>query len=90
MTLSIDRMFAFISVDEEGEGIIGFQSPMGWMPMVGADEARIESLRPLAQRVANAGGKKVVLACFEQRTDLEILEPDADGERAIVLTPPKP
>lgn len=87
MTLSIDRLFAFISVSEEGEGIIGFHSPMGWMPMIGADEERIEQLRPIAQRVANSGGKRVVLAQFEQRTDLEIIEPIAAGESINIVAP---
>lgn len=77
MTLSIDAMYAFIAVDEDGEGVTAFQSPkMGWIPMVAADKDRVDSLRPIAQGIATQTGQRIVLAKFEQRTDLEILEPE--------------
>jgi len=79
MTLSIDTMFAFIAVDDEGEGITGFKSPMGWMPMVGADMDRVEQFKPLAQQLSNTSGKRIVIAQFTTREDLEILEPDGSG-----------
>jgi hypothetical protein len=76
MTLSIDTISAFIATDETGEGICAFMTPEGhWMPMVAADKARVEALRPIAQTVADASGLRVVLAEFSARSDLEILEP---------------
>lgn len=77
MTLSIDTMYAFIAVDDEGEGICGFANPRTgmWMPMVGADLERIAELRPMAQEVANRSGKRLVLAHFTSRVDQEVIEP---------------
>lgn len=81
MTLSIDQMFAFIAVDDDGEGITGFKGPMGWMPMVGADMARIDSFREIAQELSNVSGKRIVIAKFDSRTDLEVIEPDPNGPK---------
>jgi len=73
----IDAIFAFISVDEgpEDEGIVAARMGNMWMPLVGADMDRIDSLRPLAVEVARLTGKKIVLAKFSVREDLEELEP---------------
>lgn len=93
MTLSIDKLYAYIAVDTEGkdgkkgEGITSFYNPDtgGWMPMIGADQKRIESLRPLAQSMANESGQRIVLASFDVRTDVEILEPDGTGAAGVVI-----
>lgn len=93
MTLSIDKLYAYIAVDTEGkdgkpgEGIASFYSPEtgGWMPMIGADQERMESLRPMAQQMANEGGRRIVLASFDVRTDVEILEPDGTGHAGTVV-----
>lgn len=72
----IERMFAFITEDEPGsEGIIGAQTYSGWMPLVGADMKRVESLRPIAQATATATGKSVALVLFEVRKVVEIITP---------------
>lgn len=76
MTLSIDTIHAYIAVDDEGEGITGFAGPDGrWMPMLAADEDRIKSLRPMAQELATLTGKRIVLAKFSVREDMEYIEP---------------
>lgn len=76
MTDSIDTVHAYIAVDETGEGITGFVGADGrWLPMIAADRARIESLRPVAQDIANVTGKRIVLAEFSVRTDIEYIEP---------------
>lgn len=75
MTLSIDTLTAFIAVDEEGEGVMAFRGPGGWMPMVAADEERLESMRPLAQEIATASGRRCVVARFSVREDVEVIEP---------------
>lgn len=80
MTDSIDEMFAFIAIDDGGEGITGFKSPMGWMPMVGADMDRIEQFKPIAQALSNDSGKRIVIAKFSIREDLEILEPGGETD----------
>lgn len=72
----IDRMFAFIAEDSSGEGLAGFWDPnSGWMPMVAADEARVDALREIAQSVATTSGKPVRLCVFERRVELEMIQP---------------
>lgn len=89
MTLSIDRMFAFIAVSEdgEGEGIAAHYSPElgGWMPLVGADMDRMTSYKPIAQELANKSGRRIVLSQFESRIDLEVLEPIGVGNAGTFI-----
>ena len=61
----ITEMYAFVAKDEDGEGVIGMKTEDGWMPLVGADMARVASLIPHALAVAKASGKEVVLKKFE-------------------------
>lgn len=61
----IDKLYAWISTDEDGqEGVIGISTADGWMPAVGSDQARMESLRPVAETVARATGRHVLLKVF--------------------------
>lgn len=71
----IEEMYAFITEDTgpDDEGIIGMNTPQGWMPFVGADMARVESLRPLVLQIAKDLGKEVKLLHFTKREELEIL-----------------
>jgi hypothetical protein len=74
----IDEIFAFVVLDagDGNEGVIGFRTADGtWMPMLGADMKRIDSLRPLAQSIADRSGVTVSLRRFSARTDLETLTP---------------
>ncbi len=75
--LRIEKMYAFIVVDDDGsEGVPAFQGPDGMvLPMTGADLARVESLRPIAQNFANRSGKSVKLCVFENRIDQEVIVP---------------
>ncbi len=67
-------LFAFIAVDEDGtEGVPALSS--GW-PLMGADLARVESLRVYAQMAADQLGKPVTLAHFSRRTDQEVIQPN--------------
>lgn len=69
----IKEIWAFLGVDPDDgdEGVVGFRAPDGsWMPLVCADEARLNSIRGIAERIARGDGRKVVLAKFSQRTDL--------------------
>lgn len=77
----IDQMYAFIIEDKEpdDEGVIAFESKSEttgesvWLPLVGADMTRINSLRPLAEGIGKQIRRKVTLARFTQREDLEVL-----------------
>lgn len=74
--LEIKTITAFISIDDEGEGIAAFQAPDGtWMPLVAADPARVESLRPIAQMIADSFGKEIEVVEFSVRTKIEEIFP---------------
>lgn len=73
----IDCMFAFIAEDSgpDDEGVVAIQSVEGgygaiWLPLAGADMARVESLKPLAKGIGQVSGRKVKLIKFTQREDL--------------------
>lgn len=68
----IEEMYAFVAEGSgpEDEGIIGMTTNSGWMPLVGADMARVESLKPIARNIGVATGKKIKILHFTQREDL--------------------
>ncbi len=68
-------MFAFIALDEDGtEGVVGYPTSQGMLPLVGADMARVDSLRPYAQQIARSNGVPVTLVRFSVREDIETYE----------------
>lgn len=71
--LRITELYAFISKDENGhEGIMGFLTDYGtMMPMIGADTDRIDSLRPLADRISKTTGIKYEIRYFGQNKDIK-------------------
>ncbi len=73
--LKINEIFAFVSVDETGEGIIGQAvNLMGqnvFMPFVCADKARMESLKPLAKEIGKNSGMKIKLIRLSVREEIE-------------------
>jgi hypothetical protein len=72
----IEELWAFIAENETGEGLAGFWDPnSGWMPMVAADERRVISLRPMAERIARESGKPIRLVRFHVRTEVETIDP---------------
>lgn len=73
----IETMYAFIAEGEgpDDEGIIGIDTPIGWMPLVGGDMKRAESLKPIATSVAKQIGKQVKLVQFETRKEIGTIEP---------------
>lgn len=73
--LRIDEIFAFVSVDEKGEGVIGQTIKIAgqnvFMPFVCADKARMESLKPLARQIADERNIKVKLIRLSVREEIE-------------------
>jgi len=71
----ITEMYAFVAEDSgpDDEGIVGMNTKLGWMPLVGADMARVESLKPIAKGIANATGKKIKLLHFIKREVIEFI-----------------
>ena len=75
MGLVINQMFAFIIVAEDGDEAIPAVLRHGvWMPLCGADLARIKSMRPYAERTAREMGSKVTLVHFRERHEIEVIE----------------
>ncbi|MBA7591648.1 hypothetical protein ES708_33808 [subsurface metagenome] len=68
----IEEMYAFVAEDSgpDDEGVVGMNAGSGWMPLVGADMARVESLKPIARNIAAQTGKKIKLLHFTHREDL--------------------
>lgn len=75
--LKVEEIWAWVSVDpqDQNEGIITVNSPMGPMPMVGADKERMKSLRELAEQAAKNAGIEVKLLRFSTRSEIEIIPP---------------
>jgi hypothetical protein len=72
----IEHIWAFISSDRTGEGICG--APYGGLsvvPMIAADEARVESLKPMAQHIAKMYGIQIKLVKFTTREEIEVIKP---------------
>jgi hypothetical protein len=71
----IDQLYAFVSSDEKGEGIVGqtvqLMGETVFMPFVCADEKRMESLKPLAKKIAKESGKKIKLIRLSIREEIE-------------------
>jgi hypothetical protein len=78
-TFYIGEIWAYISEDDRGnEGVCGCMLGGTFMAMVAADKARLDQLRPVAQRMArdmrNAPGtlkRKIKLVKFTQRIEVE-------------------
>lgn len=67
----IEQMYAFVAVQDGDEGIIGFNSPGsgGWVPLVGADMARVEDYRIIARKIGEMSNIEVQLLKFTNREE---------------------
>lgn len=76
----ITELYAYVmaDTDEDDEGVPGFSSGDWLLPMMGADLARAESLREIAQKMANDSGKPVKLI---RSTDIETIDTIQPGDR---------
>lgn len=77
MNFRIERIHAFVSVDDTDgdEHVIALFRNGQWLPLVAADERRLEQYRAMAQDIARATGRAVRCVRFEVRTDLELITP---------------
>ena len=77
----IDKIYAYVAADPgpDDEGITATYLGNTWMPMIGADKARMDSLREIAQQMADAQGKSIKLLEFSVRRELETIEPAIPG-----------
>jgi hypothetical protein len=72
----IEQIWAYLSLDDGGEGVCGFQAAgLGNLPMIAADKRRMDQLRPYAQQLARMTRKPIRFVRFKQREDVEIIQP---------------
>ena len=77
-------MWAFISVDEQGnEGVCAATFPglPGVTPLIAADEARLQSLLPMARHIARTTGMRIRLIRLGVRSELLVIGPDWQDEQ---------
>lgn len=68
----INSIFAFVAIDSDGhEGIMAFQDSYTnmFMPMIGADMKRVDSLREMAERIKEDSGIDYEIRYFVQVAD---------------------
>lgn len=77
MSTRIEQVYAYVLVDpkDKTEGIPAFMSGQGWLPMVGSDAARMDSLRPHAEGIAKKHGVPIELVRFTNRESVEVIQP---------------
>jgi predicted lipoprotein with Yx(FWY)xxD motif len=73
----IDELYCFVTSDDDGEGVAAFydRGSGTWMPLIAADEARVDSLRAKARELVEASGKTIRLLRFSVREELEVIAP---------------
>jgi hypothetical protein len=74
----ITELYAYVMADTgpDDEGVPAFLGPGGaWMPMMGADLARAESLREQAITFARTTGKPITLIRSTGIEVVEVIEP---------------
>lgn len=75
----ITEMFCFAVSDKDNddEGVPAVPSPLGPMPLVGADVSRIDSLMSRAQMVADELGRPLRIYKFSHREQIGEVTPRA-------------
>lgn len=72
----ITELWAWICTEPDGgEGVPAFNSGGAWLPMMGADRERIESLRDMAELTARTAGYPLKLARFTTMEIVEVVRP---------------
>jgi hypothetical protein len=70
----IERLYAWVVVESDGgEGVAAASIGAMMIPLIGADQARVESLRSHAEAVRRASGCRVLLKVFGSVTVVEEL-----------------
>lgn len=73
----ITELWAWVTLDptDDNEGVLGSVNALGSFPLIGADRARVEGHRELAQTVANHMKLPVELRRFAPGEVIETLQP---------------
>lgn len=72
----INELYAFVSVDQGGEGLVAqtvnFNGQLTLMPFVASDMARMNDLRTFAKGMAYEANKVIKLIRLSHREELEV------------------
>lgn len=73
----IDHLWAALSVDDGGEGLVAAPIGPGGMtlPLVAADAKRLDSILPIARALSVRFGCVIRIVKFTQREDVQIFQP---------------
>lgn len=68
----IDRLYAFMSIDEQGRnGVVAHSLPgIGAMPLIFGKRSLAERMIPMAEDIAKRTGKTIGLFAFRRETQL--------------------
>ncbi len=75
----IEHLYAYVVADknEDDEGVPAFMDSGGfWMPLMGADRMRADSIKHQAQLLANKSGKPIKLIRSTGIEIVEVINPD--------------
>lgn len=79
----IEKMFAFVAEEKPGdEGVVATLINSMWLPLVGADMTRVESLRGHAQEIANRLKKEITVLEFSTRKSISKIVPQKEPHGA--------
>lgn len=68
-------MFAFVVVDTDGtEGVVAVKIKNEWLPLMGADMARVDSLKPLVLADPALRGRRVTILRFGDRETIGTID----------------
>jgi hypothetical protein len=71
----IDKMWAFLSIDHDGEEGVCAASINGvMMPLIASDQQRVDQLTPIAEDIAREAGVRIRLVEFSTRTIIREIE----------------
>ena len=81
MTKKITELFAFVVTHTDGdEGIIAMKMGDTMFPFIGADQERVEQLKPLAETIAKNAGLPLELRYFVPKEKSPNICPACGGE----------
>lgn len=68
----ITKVTAFVAIDPVNgdEGVLGFKGPDSWIPLICADEKRIEQMFAMAQDITAHAGISYKIIQFSTREDV--------------------
>lgn len=71
----VEQLWAYLALGKHGEGLCVAPCGVATFPLIAADQARLERLRPIARATANVFREPIRLVKFTGRAELEVIEP---------------